>query len=225
MKKIGFIGCGNMGSAMLKGALQAAWCDASSIAVYDSRADHLAQLASTYGVIALDGCADIAKQCKLIVLAVKPQQYEEVIIELKDHLREEHIVIPIAPTWSIKAVRRVAAAPALKVARIMPNMPAQVGCGVSGYVLTDEISTEEGELVVSFFKTFGDAHEVKEELMTAVGSVGGCSPGFIYMVIEALMQGAVDLGMNSELALQFAAKAVAGTAQTILDSGTHPAIL
>ncbi len=221
MKKLGFIGCGNMGEAMLAGALKGGFVSGQDVLVHTNTDKRLTELNQKYGIIQAKDNQDVAHNSKIIVFAVKPNLYNRVIEEIKEVVHEDSIIVVIAPSFSIDLVKKTFNKN-VKVARAMPNTPALVGCGVSGICFSDNMTENEKKEVMDFFNCFGIAIEVKEELMKAVGSVSGSSPAFIYMLIEAMADGAVLLGLSRKDAYQFAAKSVEGAARMVLETERHP---
>jgi len=221
MKKLGFIGCGNMGEAMVAGALKGRFAKGEDIIVHTKSRESLEKLNEKYGIVMGKDNKDVAENSKIIILAVKPNIYREVIEEIKDSVSEESVVIAITPSFSVNSIK-IMFDKDIKVVRAMPNTPAMVGCGMTGICFSDSMTIEERDEVINFFNCFGETIEVKEELMKAVGSVSGSSPAFIYMLIEAMADGAVMMGMSRKDAYRFAAKAVEGSAKMVLETGKHP---
>ena len=222
---LGFIGCGNMGRAMLAGALNAGFATADQIAVHTHTPAHQEALAETYGVAALADNRAVAADSEIIVLAVKPNIYKDVLLEIRDVLSPRQILIAIAPAYSIASVAALAEGSGVRIARAMPNTPAQIGQGMTGLCFSANMEAADKEKVTAFFESFGKVAVVREDAMHAVGSVSGSSPAFVYMVIEAMAQGAVKLGIPAKDAYTFAAQSVLGAAQLVLESGEHPAVL
>ncbi|MEE0434707.1 MAG: pyrroline-5-carboxylate reductase [Peptococcaceae bacterium] len=222
---LGFIGCGNMGSAMLAGALNAGLTKAERIAVHTGTPAHQAALAEKYGVQALASNRDVARNSDIIVLAVKPNIYKDVLLDIRDVLTQGQTIVAIAPAYSISAIAALVDNDAVGIARAMPNTPAQIGQGMAGLCFSENMSSEQQEAVKAFFKSFGKVAIVREDVMHAVGSVSGSSPAFVYMVIEAMAQGAIKLGIPAKDAITFAAQSVLGAAALVLETGEHPAVL
>lgn len=221
MKKLGFIGCGNMGEAMLSGALKGGFANCKDVYVHTRSSKSLEEINKKYGVIMGADNRDVAKNAKIIILAVKPNIYKKVIEEIRDAVSADSIIIAIAPGFSIDLLKSTFNKE-VKIARAMPNTPAMVGCGITGICFSDNITEDEKKEVIDFFNCFGETIEVKENLMMAVGSVSGSSPAFVYMLIEAMADGAVSMGMPRKDAYRFAAKAVEGSAKMVLETGKHP---
>lgn len=227
MKKyqLGFIGCGNMGRAMMAGALDKAWTTAERIVVHTQRKEHMEALASRYGVAVAEDNRTLAENADIIVLAVKPNIYAEVLEDIRDVLKEGQIVLAIAPAYSIASISALVQNEGVRVARAMPNTPAQIGEGMAGLAFSENMTTQERALIQSFFESFGKVAVVREDAMHAVGSVSGSSPAFVYMVIEGMAEGAIKLGIPAKDAYTFAAQSVLGAAAMVLETGSHPAVL
>lgn len=227
MKKyqLGFIGCGNMGRAMMAGALNKAWTSADKVVVHTHRKETMDALAAQYGVAVAESNRDLAANAEIIVLAVKPNIYGDVLTDIRDVLSEGQIVLAIAPAYSIASIAALVQNEGVRIARAMPNTPAQIGEGMAGLCFSDNMTAEERALVQSFFESFGKVAVVREDAMHAVGSVSGSSPAFVYMVIEGMAEGAIKLGIPAKDAYTFAAQSVLGAAAMVLETGDHPAVL
>lgn len=222
---LGFIGCGNMGRAMLAGALNAGLTTPERISVHTHTDAHQQKIAADYGVQALASNRDVAAESEIIVLAVKPNIYKDVILDIRDVLTAGQIVVAIAPAYSIRSIAALVDNDAVAIARAMPNTPAQIGQGMAGLCFSGNMSADQQAAVTAFFESFGKVAIVREDTMHAVGSVSGSSPAFVYMVIEAMAEGAIKLGIPAKDAYTFAAQSVYGAAALVLESGEHPAVL
>lgn len=222
MKKIAFIGCGNMGEAMLAGVLNQGFAQGQEICVHSKRAERRQTLESRYGVMVADSNAQAVQGAKLVVLAVKPNIYEEVLTECKPFFNDESLILGIAPAYTIGKLKSLVEGSGAKIVRAMPNTPALVGAGMTGVSYDTNLTIEEKAYIQGFLEAFGQVIEVKEDLMPAVGSVSGSSPAFIYMVIEAMAQAAIALGLPAKDAYQFAQASVAGSAKLVGESEKHP---
>ena len=222
---LGFIGCGNMGRAMLAGALNAGLTTPERISVHTHTDAHQQKIAADYGVQALASNRNVAAESEIIVLAVKPNIYKDVILDIRDVLKPWQIVVAIAPAYSIASIAALAEGSGVRIARAMPNTPAQIGQGMTGLCFSANMSDDDRAKVTAFFESFGKVAIVREDAMHAVGSVSGSSPAFVYMVIEAMAEGAIKLGIPAKDAYIFAAQSVYGAAALVLESGEHPAVL
>lgn len=227
MKKyqLGFIGCGNMGRAMMSGALDKGWTTAERVVIHTHRKETMDALVAQYGVAVADSNRALAENADIIVLAVKPNIYADVLADIREVLTEGQIVLAIAPAYSIASIAALVQNEGVRVARAMPNTPAQIGEGMAGLAFSDNMTGAERALVQSFFESFGKVAVVREDAMHAVGSVSGSSPAFVYMVIEGMAEGAIKLGIPAKDAYTFAAQSVLGAAALVLETGEHPAVL
>ena len=219
--KIGFIGCGNMASAMIGGILRQGIFSKDEIIVSNLTDEGRARSEKTLGVVTTLDNNEIVRSAKTVVLAVKPQFYEKVLTEVHDSLTTEHTIIGIAPGKTLAWLEEKAGLP-LKVVRFMPNTPAQVGAGMTAVCTNDRVSEDELAEILKITDSFGSTEVIPERLMDAAGAVGGCSPAYVFMFIEAMADAAVAGGMPRSQAYTFAAQAVLGSAKMVLETGKHP---
>ena len=214
-----------MGRAMMSGALDKGWTTAERVVIHTHRKETMDTLATQYGVAVADSNRALAENADIIVLAVKPNVYADVLTDIREVLTEGQIVLAIAPAYSIASIAALVQNEGVRVARAMPNTPAQIGEGMAGLAFSDNMTGAERALVQSFFESFGKVAVVREDAMHAVGSVSGSSPAFVYMVIEGMAEGAIKLGIPAKDAYTFAAQSVLGAAALVLETGEHPAVL
>lgn len=221
--KIGFIGMGNMGYAMLKGILQVFSKD--NIIFTDVNRDRCRKVSEETGVEYVESNAECANKAKYVILAVKPQYYSSVLKNIENVIREEHIVISIAPGITVDSLKSSLGFEK-RIVRAMPNTPALLGCGMTGICYDDKMLTfEEKDVIDKIFSSFGRYKKVEERQMSAVTCVSGSSPAYVYMFIEALADGAVKYGLPRDMAYEMAAQAVMGSAKMVLETNEHPARL
>ncbi len=224
MKKLGFIGCGNMGEALLAGAIRSGYVNGEEVIVNTRTREKLEELHKKYGVVMAGDNRDVVKQAQITVLGIKPNVYHEVVQEIKAAVSPDTILITMAPSFTISLLKKLVGN-SVKVVSAVPNTPAMIGQGVTGICFPGDITDGEKAEITAFFNGAGITIEVDESLMKAVGSVSGSSPAFVYMLIETMADGAVLLGIPRKEAYQFAAKAVEGSAKMVLESGKHPGVL
>ncbi len=219
--KIGFIGLGNMAKAMISGMLAKGIAKPEEI-IGSARTDKTREdVREKYGIQIVKDNAEAAALADVVILAVKPQMFGEVIPQIKDSVKENALVISIAAGRTIAQIEE-AFGKTLKVVRCMPNTPAMVGEGCSGVCRNENVSDEEMEKCMELMRSFGIAEEVPERLMDAVVGVSGSSPAFVFLFLEALADGAVKAGMPRAQAYRFAAQTVLGSAKLMLETGKHP---
>lgn len=218
--EFGFIGMGNMGYAILKGLLNQY---APERLLFSARnREKMENVTARTNVWPAADNAACAGSAKYVVLAVKPQQFDQVIGEIRDVITEEQIIISIAPGLTIANLKERFGKPC-RIVRAMPNTPALVGEGMSGVCYQeDELSEEEKAAIRGFFESFGKMVLVEEKLMDAVVCASGSSPAYVYMFIEALADSVVKYGIPRAAAYELVAQTVLGSAKMVLETGEHP---
>lgn len=219
--KIGFIGCGNMASAMIGGILKKGIFTKEEIIVSNLTEEGSRRSKEKLGVMTTRENRQVAESAKIVVLAVKPQFYEEVLNDIKDVLTKEHILVGIAPGKTLSWLEEKCAQP-LKIVRLMPNTPAQVGEGMTGVCFNERVSEEEKKEICAITDSFGCTEVIPERLMEGLSAVTGCSPAYVFMFLEAMADAAVHQGMPRKQAYRLAAQAVLGSAKMLLETEMHP---
>lgn len=220
-KKIGFIGAGNMGKAMIKGLLSSDLTSAKNIFVYDAYQPVLTDIQSELAVSICHTEKELAEKAQIIILAVKPNLISTVLDAIKSNISKDKIVISIAAGITIQRLTNHVPKET-KIVRVMPNTPALVGLGMTSVSLNAFITEPEQAEILAIFRSFGEAEIVAEDLIDAVVGVSGSAPAYVYMFIEALADGAVLAGLSRPLAYKFAAQTVLGSAKMALETGKHP---
>ncbi|ACV22649.1 pyrroline-5-carboxylate reductase [Slackia heliotrinireducens] len=222
MYKIGFIGCGNMGSAMLRGVVSKGDVAPSDIIVAEPLQEKADAVAAEFGVnVTTDNT--VAAQSELLVLAIKPQVYAVVLEGLSEALGPDTLLLSLAPGKTLAYLAE--ATKCTRITRLMPNTPAAVGEGMTSVVYNDACTEADKQAVMDFVTSFGRAQVIPEHLIDAATAIAGCSPAYVYMFIEAMADAAVIEGMPRAQAYQYAAQAVLGSAKMVIESGKHPAEL
>lgn len=220
MKKIGFIGAGNMGGAILGGILNSKMIDNNHI-IASAKSDRtIEKIKNDYNVNVTKDSKEVVEFSDLIVIAVKPDIYDEILEEIKDLIKDK-IIITIAAGKTIEAMEKIIGDDK-KIVRTMPNTPSLVGEGMTSLSPNKNISEEELSFVKSIFDSLGKSEVVKEDLIHAVIGASGSSTAYAFMFIEAIADGAVRSGMPRDKAYTFAAQGVLGAAKMVLDTGKHP---
>lgn len=219
--KIGFIGLGNMATAMIGGILGTGLCKPSEVIGSSKTQASAAKAAEKYGISTGTDNRTTAREADVIVLAVKPIFFQEVISEIRDIVDESKLVISIAAGKSIEWIEQEFGKK-IRLVRCMPNTPAMVGEGCTCICLGEGTSKEDEELAFGIMNSFGKASVIPERLMDAFIGVAGSSPAYVFMFIEAMADGAVAAGMPRGQAYEFAAQAVLGSAKLVLETGKHP---
>lgn len=219
--RLGFIGCGNMAKAIIQGILAKGLVAPEEILASNTTQEHADATAALLGIQTTTDNVRVAGESDIVFLCVKPQQYASVIDQIRDNLHERQIVVSIAPGKTLAWLGEQIGRP-VKLVRAMPNTPAVVGEGITTFCVGDLTEPADTKIVKELLESFGLALELKESLMDAASAVGGSTPAFAYMFIEALADGGVAEGLPREQARKIAAQAVLGSAKMVLDSGKHP---
>ena len=221
--KLSVIGCGNMATAIIGGLIRNHIFDPSQITASDKSQEARSRIAKSYGINIVEDnteCADRAGEGDVILLAVKPNIFPAIAREIRDHVRGR-LVLSIMAGRSIADLEEGLGRDC-KIIRAMPNTPALVGEGITGYCPNLQVSEKELQEAGRIIAGFSQAEQVPESLMAVVTSVSGSAPAFVYMMIEAMADGAVAEGMPRTQAYHFAAQTVLGSAKMVLDTGRHP---
>lgn len=218
---LGFIGAGNMASAIIKGVRRSGRIN-EEIAVFDISEQKAQVLAREYGVKVLAHAKEIAHQCDKVVLSVKPNVFPSLLGEIGDELKNSNpLIISIAAGKTLDFIGGCLPYEG-RIVRVMPNINAKVGAAVSAYCGNEKASDDDLDFVRDLCESFGIAVNIEEKLFSIYSAIGGCSPAFSYMFIDSLARAAVKNGMPKKEALEVAAGAVLGSAKMILESDEHP---
>ena len=223
-KRIGVIGAGAMGSALCNGLVKSGAAPASALLVSDAHGAHLERIQAALGVRTTADNAQVAEQSDILVLAVKPNTVPAVLADNRGAVRADQLLISIAAGVRIRAIEAEVPVP-VAVVRAMPNTAAQVNAGACAFARGAHASDRHLEWVAAIFRSVGSAIQLDERLMDAVTALSGSGPAYIYLVIEALIDGGVKVGLPREMAHQLAAQTVLGAAKMVIETGRHPAEL
>lgn len=219
--KYGFIGAGNMGGAILRGALTGGMIRAAETGVFGVNREKLALTEKELGIVPYTDLAEITRACRILIFGFKPQKFDESVPKIAEAYTPDKVVVSMAAGISIAYLEKYLGSSA-KIVRIMPNTPAFVGEGMTSVSRNAHVTDEEMAGVLALFESIGRAAEVPEEMIHTVIGVSGSSPAFTYMYIDALAKEAEAGGMEREKALLFAAQAVLGAAKMVLETGETP---
>lgn len=220
MKKIGFIGAGNMGGAIIGGMIKSGNFEPQAIYVCDKLiSDEIASMG-----VNMSGLEDACKICDCIVLAVKPNVLTSVLEEIKNvDGFDKKIYISIAAGYKTEAIEKILGK--IKIIRVMPNICLKAGEGMTVMCPADACGDEEIALCEKIFASCGKCAIVKESLIDACTAINGSGPAYVFMFMEALADGAVKHGIDRETAYLLAGQTVLGSAKLMMESGIHPAKL
>ncbi len=224
--RIGFIGAGNMGSAMIGGVISRGVCDKSRVIASSVNPDDLNRVSGAYGISTTSNNSELAAESEIVILAVKPYQLDDVLADIRDAIDEETIVVSIAAGRNISSIESalmsVKVVGKLRVFRAMPNTPALVGEGMTGIAPGTNVNEDDYDIVLEVFNSFGKAQIISEEDIEIITGLSGSSPAYVYMMIEAMADAAVEQGFARDKAYLFASQAVLGSAKMVRDTGRHP---
>ena len=223
-KRIAFIGAGNMGEALIKGLLQAGHARPDQVMATDIRMDRLETIRKAYQIEALTSNREAATKAQILLLAVKPQVMDEVLTGLRGAVTENHLVLSVAAGIRTSFIEASFSRPT-RVVRIMPNTPALLLAGASAISPGRYATEEDLKTTREIFEAVGRVVQVEEKLMDAVTGLSGSGPAYIFVLIEALSDAGVHMGLSREVATLLAAQTVLGAARMVLETGEHPAKL
>ena len=220
-KKIAVIGAGNMGEALIAGMLAAKAAAPDDMHATDVVAGRLDQVKARYGVrVGTDNSA-AAGWADIVILAVEPQVLDDVLGGLHPVLTEARLVLSVAAGYPIARIT-AHLGPGVRVVRCMPNTPSVVQAGVSALAWGGTVTAEDEHSARAIFESVGKVVVVNERLMDIVTGLSGSGPAYVFLVIEALADGGVKMGLPREAALELAAQTVFGAAKMALETGEHP---
>jgi pyrroline-5-carboxylate reductase len=223
-QRIGFIGAGQMANALARGFLKAGLATPDQVSAADVDEAARQKFAQTTGAQAVVDSTAVVRQSDVIFLAVKPQQIAAVAEKLLGKIGGGKLLVSIAAGVRLASLAE-RFGPDLRMIRVMPNTPCLIGQGVCAYSLGKHATPEDGALVGRLLSSLGSAWPVEEKLLDAVTGLSGSGPAFVYMMIEALSDAGVRVGLPRAMATAMAAQTVRGSADMVLASGEHPAVL
>lgn len=220
-KNIAFLGAGNMAGALIKGLLRAGACQPEEVFAVDVREGRLEELEKLHGVRTGRELTEAIAWADVVVLATKPQVFDRLLPTVAAALRRDALVVSVAAGVSIRTIE--AHMPeGTRVVRTMPNTPALVDAGATAIALGTHASEEDLRLVKRIFDSVGITVSVEETLLDAVTGLSGSGPAYVFLVIEALADAGVKVGLHRETAQLLAAQTVLGAAKLLIETGEHP---
>lgn len=220
-KTIGVIGCGNMSQAMMGGIIKAEIVTNENIIASELLTSLRKEVEKKLEINTTSDNKEVAKKADYLILAIKPNIYEIVLKEIKDHIKKDAIVISIGGGISSDFLKKNLNENT-KYVRVMPNTPAMVGEAMSAISPNETVDQEDLEEVLRIFRSFGKAEILDESLIDGFTGLCGSSPAYIYMIIEAMADGGVMEGIPRAQAYTMAAQSVLGSAKMVLETGLHP---
>lgn len=221
--KIGFIGTGKMASAIIKGIVNSGAFSKEDIIASNIHEASRERARRDLGIEVTDSSAEVARRANVVILAVKPQQIPDVFADKSIEMGRDHLLISIAAGTTIETLKSYV--PDSRIIRVMPNICSTNFVGASGFSQSPDCTAEDLETVRKIFESIGICFEVKEKDIDAVSGLSGSSPAFIFMIIDAMADAGVLMGLPRDMSIKLAAQTVMGSAVTVLESGEHPAVL
>lgn len=220
--KLGVIGCGKMGSALLKGILNKKIVSPDQVLVFDTYTEAVDRLVKELGVKAAACNDEVVAKCDSVLLCVKPQGFLEMLESLGD--TSDHLLISIAAGIRIANIE-AAVENSHRIIRVMPNTPALVGKGASAFALGSKATEADADNARELLGAVGYVTEVPENLLDPVTALSGSGPAYIFAMIESMVKAGVDLGLDEKTALDLAVHTVSGAAELVLQTGDSPTLL
>jgi pyrroline-5-carboxylate reductase len=223
-KTIGVIGAGHIGTAVIGGLIKARLTSPKNISASRRSASNLDELAKTFGVHTTTDNRKVAKSSDVIVLAVKPMNSREVLNEIKDVVAPSQVIISVMAGIRTSFISSILGSEC-PVIRTMPNTPVLVDSGATAICKGKFADDDHLKIAQIIFKSIGTVEVVPEHLLDAVTGLSGSGPAYIFMVIEAMTDGGVKMGLPRQIAFRLASQTVLGSAKLVIETGKHPAIL
>ncbi len=223
-KTLAFLGGGNMAEALIKGVQKAGMVEANQIVVTDVVPQRLVYLQQTYGVETLTENQKAVEKADIILLAVKPQDIKSVLSDIQTAVAPTKLFVSIAAGVPLSRIQQGLGKPA-RLIRVMPNTPALVQSGAAALCRGEHATAEDLQIAQAIFEAVGKTVIVSESLMDAVTGLSGSGPAYVFVLIEALADGGVRVGLPRQVSLMLAAQTVLGAAQMVLETKEHPAHL
>jgi len=220
-RQVGLIGTGNIGEALIKGLLHGHVCKPEQIFCSDTRLERLKSIREMYGVKGTSHNIEIAKHSDILILAVKPQIMKQVVSEVTKHLDLSKLIISIAAGVPLDAIESCAKKE-LKLIRVMPNICVSVREGISAIAGGKHVTKEDLMIAKTIFDSVGKSLFIEENLLDAVTGLSGSGPAYIFLIIDALADAGVKVGLSRDDALLLASQTVLGAAKMLIETGEHP---
>jgi pyrroline-5-carboxylate reductase len=220
-KQVGILGTGNMGEALIHGLLHGHLCRPDQIFCSDVRAERLKTIREKYGVKTTSHNMEVVKQSDILILSVKPQIMKPVVEEIAKHLDLSKLIISIAAGVPLEAIESCARKD-LKLIRVMPNICVSVREGISAIAAGKHAMKDDLMMAKMIFDSVGKSLFIEEYLLDAVTGLSGSGPAYIFLIIDALADAGVKVGLSRDDALILASQTVLGAAKMLIETGEHP---
>ena len=216
-QKLGFIGAGNMATALIKGIVQSKIYRQDQLRVSDKDEKALKKVRDIFGLECYPSNEGVVRECSTVVLCVKPQNMQDVLGGVKDSIRDDHLLISIAAGIPLKKIGSVIDRE-IALVRVMPNTPALVQKGISALAYSPRVTPEQRTLSKRIFSAVGDIVEVEEGMMDAVTALSGSGPGYVFRIMECMVNAGVAVGLKRDASLRLVVQTFLGTAHLAKES-------
>jgi pyrroline-5-carboxylate reductase len=224
MKKIGVVGCGNMGQAIMSGIISKGISSGKNLRISDIDSVKLERVRNIHGVNATFNNSTVAGESDIVILAVKPQDMDKTLTGIAGSLNKDKIVISVAAGVTIKKISSIIGK-GIPVARTMPNMPALIKEGFTAIAYSKKIAGRKREIVRKIFSSLGDVVDVKERDLDAITALSGSGPAYFFLFMEALITSGTKLGIKKSVSKRAVLKTALGSIRLLSGSGEGPATL
>ncbi len=224
-EKIGFIGGGQMGEALIKGIISAGLYKAEHILVAEPDSSRAKYLQESYSITVFDEGATLWSECSIVILAVKPQIMKSVLSDSKSNIKPDHLIISVAAGLPISFYKEQIGLESCKIIRVMPNTPALIMEGASAICRSDAVTNEELTQATEILDRVGLSVVLEEKHLDAVTGLSGSGPAYVFSFIEAMIDGGVKMGLTRDTAQQLTTQTILGSVKLLEQSQEHPAVL
>ena len=219
--RIGVIGAGAMGSALVRGLVRKGVANVQEVNVADIDGERLGKLAKEVGVRTFKDNAPIAREAEVLLICVKPQHMPDALASLRPYISSRHLVISIAAGVRIGTIEGQLP-DGTRVIRAMPNQACQVGQSATAFSLGSKATEADRSTAERVFSAVGIAYVVEERLLDAVTGLSGSGPAYAYIMMDAMAEGGIEMGLQRGVAVALAAQTLLGAATMVLETGMHP---
>jgi pyrroline-5-carboxylate reductase len=221
---MGFLGTGQMATALARGWLSAGLLTGDNCKASDPVAEARSKFQQATGIAVSADNRSVVQASNVLLIAVKPQSMPVLLEEIRRDLSEKHLIISIAAGFSIARFTELLHG-SYRAVRVMPNTPCLLGCSATGFAAGPSATKDDVAVVEKLFNAVGKAFALPEPLLDAVTGLSGSGPAYIYVLIEALSDGGVRMGLPRDVATTLAAQTVLGAARMVLETQQHPGVL
>ena len=219
--RIGFIGAGNMAEALIRGLLSSKLCSPDRVMASTPRQERARELTDRFAIVATTDNTKVARESDIVVVAVKPQILSPVLAEIKDSVRGDALVVSVAAGVPLAALES-RLSPGTRVIRTMPNTPALVDAGATALSPGKHATEDDMAAARRIFDAVGITVALPESQLDAVTGLSGSGPAYMFLILEALSDAGVKVGLSRRNAQLLAAQTVLGSAKLLLETGEHP---